>query len=455
MYSQENFPGFSNWTHFSTNNGLPENRFRQLIEDANGCLLAITIDKGIYRYNGLQFTPLEINDKLPSLFIQCVVKDKKGRLWIACNYAGIWIYDHGVLYPFRFNELFKKQHFVTMYCDEKNHLWINVDKIGLFVYNGESCENLTSKYNLPQNNVIQISQKDDTSMYLLYMNSGLFKLNFKQNVELEPVFQSDDYILSFVVRNNGDIWLIVRLKGIIQLSENSQSLILNTYDFADHAWEKFLYEDRNQRVWFTTSNNIYCFHAGKLNSTAINNIGNSTPFEDRFNNMWFATNHGIYKFVQSDLKSWDIPYKGIRNSSNQISTNFLYQDQEGILWFADQNNKLYFFKNDIVTEFDFPDSLDKERVTKIIQDQSGIYYFAFYEQGIYSWDGFDFKCIISNKKLPGEYITSLHKDKKERLWIGVISSMYHFSSPRKILNEKPSYSVQNNFLINYQLQVFL
>jgi len=445
IYAQDNFPGFVNWTHFTTNNGLPSNEIRHLIEDADGYLLVVTINKGIYRYDGLQFSPLEINDELPSLFIQCVVKDKKGRLWIACNYSGLWIYDHGDLYPFQFNELFQKQHFVTMYCDDKNNIWINVDKIGLFVYDGETCENLTSKYSLPKNNIIQICQKDDTSMYLLYVNSGLFQLNLKPNVQLETVFEPDDIIRSFVVRKNGDIWLIMRSRGIMQLSEDSQSLILNTHDFESFGETCFLFRDNYERIWFTKQDKIYCHHDDKLDSVIVDNIGLSTPFEDRFDNLWFAAGHGIYKFVQCDLKSWDIPYNASGNNSYQISTNFLYHDQNGNLWFTDQDNRLYQFENNKVEEFNLPDSLSKIKITKIIQDENDIYYFATYGQGVFSWDGINFKLLVASDKLPGKYITSLHKDSKENLWIGAISSLSHFSAPKKILNERPSYSAQYNF----------
>lgn len=162
------------WTHFTTNNSLPTNDIRQVLEDKNGNLLAITINDGIYRYDGLQFIPLKINEELPSLFIQKVLMDNLGRLWIAINYEGIWIYDFESLYPFEFNSFFRKEHFTSLFKDRNERIWIDVNQVGLFRYDGTTCLNLTEKYDLLRDDILQIFQIDDQHYHFFYARSGIF-----------------------------------------------------------------------------------------------------------------------------------------------------------------------------------------------------------------------------------------------------------------------------------------
>jgi len=159
------------WTHYTINNGLPDNNVRHVIEDADGSLLVVTVNGGIYRYDGLQFQPLAINSELPTLFIQQVIKDQQNRLWIACNYAGIWIYDRDELSAFQFNHLFKDQHFAVLFVDKQGNTWIDVNQVGLFRYNGSTCENITEQYDLPMEDIVQIQQLPDSSFRLLFVNA--------------------------------------------------------------------------------------------------------------------------------------------------------------------------------------------------------------------------------------------------------------------------------------------
>jgi len=330
------------WTHYTINNGLPDNQVRQVLEDADGSLLIVTLNSGIYRYDGLQFQPLSINAELPTLFIQQVIKDLQNRLWIACNYSGLWIYDRGELSAFQYNHLFKDQHFAALFVDKQGNIWIDINQVGLFRYDGSKCENVTEKYDLPREDIVQIQQPKDFSYNFLFVNAGLYRFDFYGDNQLTHALKNDPQILNFHIAQNGDTYLVRKGKGIIHFSEQQEIFILNQPEMNEWIFDFFL-EDSSGKTWFCWNNSIYCYDRDQLYSYSPGKFKHGRPFQDRFQNTWFATDNGLFKYINSPVKSWSFPQsklKSIPHSLSNSTNSFLFQDQQGKLWFTDDDQRL-------------------------------------------------------------------------------------------------------------------
>ncbi len=420
------------WTQFTVSNGLPEGDIRHLLEDADGTLLVVTINNGIYRYDGLQFQPLSLNTSLPTLFIQQVVRDKNDRLWIACNYAGIWIYDQGQLAPFKFNHLFERQHFAALFCDQDGHLWIDVNQVGLFRTDGISCENFTLKYDLPGEDIIQICQDNDSNYYFLYRHAGLFQFDYPGRKELKRIVSNEPQILNFYIARNRDIWLARKHKGIIRYKNQRETLILKQRTINNPFFDFFL-EDSNEFIWFCLKDEIYCYHHGQLDEHTHGGFESGRPFQDRFHNLWFATPNILYKFINSKMKNWPFPASGLnsdRNHLNKTTNRFLIQDHEGKYWFTDDADQLYYFDGQQIHLFQLPDSLKNIKITNFAQDSAGNNWIGTHGHGVFYDDGTKISQPIPQDSLPGDYISSLYLDSKQRLWIGSLTALPQFSSPK-------------------------
>ena len=67
--------------HFTTENGLPSNMIYGLYRDSKG-FLWIGTDKGVVRYNGIEFERFTTDDGLPDNEIFFFHEDFEGRLWL-------------------------------------------------------------------------------------------------------------------------------------------------------------------------------------------------------------------------------------------------------------------------------------------------------------------------------------------------------------------------------------
>ena len=430
------------WTHFTVNNGLPDELIVQVVEDYDGSLIIVTANNGLFRYDGVRFLPLSVNQQLPSLFIQKVVSDKKKRLWISCNYDGIWILDHGRVFPFFDNHVFEKQHFTEIYCDRKGRVWINVNRVGLFVAQGDKCENFTEKYNLPVIDINQIGEDQAGNIYFVLNELEVYQFTFDKKQPLKKMSPSISGVKRFVFAPDSSLW-ILRTGGVVRKKQGEPfTKILKSNSFELRPASN-LFADSHGRIWLSMDDHIYCFNNGKQTSYFFDNIGNANIFEDRFGNLWFSSTNGIYKFINQYPQKYDFPDS--ENSKINVNipphTHFLYRDRKNQLWFTDQQLRLHFFDGKQVSRFALPESLTAAKVTTVCQDQEGVYWFGTYGMGVLNWDGDKFFQKIPKERLPGTYITSIFADSQNRVWIGSISALHHFSSYR-LPENKFEYSLQ-------------
>lgn len=360
-----------------------------------------------------------------------VTKDNEDRLWIACNYEGIWIYDHGKLYPFEQNSLFNKQHFVTLFKDQQGQIWIDVNRVGLFCWNGQICENITRKFNLPLEDIFQIGQVDSQTYLLLFGISSLTEFRINKTEPLKSLLESSDKITAFFVSENSQLQMEGDDYGIRRLPSNQNILLLKDKKMS-LGKSTFLVDELSGNIWFYIDSYIYCYQQPQLASYLIGRVTNFFPYQDRFHNIWFATEQGLYKHQPVLHHIWPLPKPSRLDSlklGNNPSNKFMFQDRSGRLWFTGCDGHLLSFFDNQVTAVKFPDSLGSVNVTDIAQDNSGGLWFGTHKNGIIYWDGKDYKRLFTDK-LPGDYISALFIDSKNRLWIGSISSLAQFNNPR-------------------------
>lgn len=419
-----------NWTHFTINNGLPTNAISQVLEDAHGRLLVVTVTEGIYWYDGIQFQPHAANSELPTLFIKRVLLDRQGRLWILCNYEGIWIYDNGRLFPFAHNDAFDKQHFAGSTFDRLGRLWVDVNRIGLFLCDSSGCTNLTKEYNLPQGDIFQIHFDEHEQALLLYVDHGLKQLTLSQkDSRLTSLDQFGTDLTYLMPSRSGAMW--TGSPSMIQLFVDDSRRIIKQLSqkgvISDRYW--FL-SDQQSRVWFYFSDSVFCFDKGQTSGYAYAGAEWASPFQDRFGNLWFASDVGLLKYTNTPIESWPLP--ALADSVNlgiQSTTNgFMFRDSRGGLWFSDYTRNVYRFNEGEVSVFAPGQNKKNLHITSVAEDRDGVLYLGTSHDGIFSWrEGDSLRQVISPAALPGGYVNKLFLDSTGLLWIGSISPLPQFS----------------------------
>ncbi len=418
----------SPWTFFTSQNGLPEDRTRQVLQDRNGRLLVLTFNEGLFYYDGRQFNPHPVNEKLPSLFIQSVVLDKKGRLWIACNYHGLWIYENGAVKPFRDNALLENQHFAATYCDSHNRIWVYVNRVGLFRIQDSTAEHLTSRLHLPLEDITAM-QEHQGLFYFLATSGAMYTLDMTSGRYQPYPIHSLDQILHFLIARDGAILALDRKEGLAELYPDETLLLKVDLRVVTRSQ---LLEDHQGRIWFSSPEKLYCYDRQSHTFTEENFIGESIPFEDHFYHLWFATTNGLATTPNPTHSTFAVPHRPTNSAASldQLGNSFYYVDRQGRHWFLNQNNRLVRFDGKKAELFPWPDSLKSFRVTAMVQDASGRYWFAGDRRRLYRWDGHTLDHPIPFDRLPAAYISSLLFDGDNRLWIGGHSAFVSYASTK-------------------------
>ncbi len=83
--------------NYSTKDGLPSNTIYEIYRDSKGFLWFAT-DKGIAKYNGIQFETFTTNNGLPDNEVFFFQEDKYGRLWLASYNGELCYYQDGIFH---------------------------------------------------------------------------------------------------------------------------------------------------------------------------------------------------------------------------------------------------------------------------------------------------------------------------------------------------------------------
>ena len=435
LFAQENDnirlnnPAF--WTHFTVNNGLPSDEIRQVIDDDAG-LIIVTVNDGLYRYNGQEFTPLSLNKNLPSLFIQATQKDHLGRLWIACNYSGLYIYDKGHLIPYTFNHRFQGQHFTLLKVDDDGSIWVGVNKVGLFRIVDDHCESMFELFSLPKDDVIDIRQSG-MDYFLLLSNYGLYRFSLDAPGVSWPVFSDASRINAFVLDDRSQLTVI---------RDNSELSIYNSRLEIVHSEpvqldaECHLMSDYREQLWFA-SRGVFCKDNQETQHYDLDAYVTGLH-QDQFNVLWVATrNNGLYRYINPDLHKMQLP--SVMHQDKEVvyqATPVIYQDSQNEYWFNDAVGRLYHTVGSRIQYLKLADSL---RVSAFIEDRQGNYWIGTDEYGIFriTGDGVEKPEWISGDC--GGRVSCINRDSAGRIWAGYLSLLPQNATSSKMKLNLPAF----------------
>src|ERR1043165_5037962 len=85
------------WLHYTNQTGLPSNMVYDIYRDDEGYLWFAT-DKGVSRYNGIQFETFSTLHGLPNNELFYFKKDFQKRIWISTFNGDLCYYQDGVFH---------------------------------------------------------------------------------------------------------------------------------------------------------------------------------------------------------------------------------------------------------------------------------------------------------------------------------------------------------------------
>lgn len=318
--------------------------------------------------------------------IWCILKDNQGSLWIGSFYGGVDILNPEYL----FNNYYTPGKDEKGLCggvigsvaeDESGNLWICSENTGLNFFNKKQR---TFQWFLNENKNQTTSTKgalkdvcydhQQHCLWIGYHLKGLNRMDIKskkvERIHFTDVSAGNDYVRRIVPFENK---LLLGTHNSVYLfnKDNRTAHPLfdnNKYKLTEkQIWDMFL--DSKQRLWFSTSSEIYCYSmkskkmsAYQYNpndSTSLQN-GNLYVFtEDKSHHIWVGSagggialfNEEYQKFKRFNTANSLLIDNYVLNIATTPENNLLIATDKGISWFNTRNHSFVNYHNTDIYPF--------------------------------------------------------------------------------------------------------
>ena len=275
------------FTQFTKKDGLSDNGVNSITEDKAGNVLFRT-HRGICKYVGGKFISIPMTD---TLSITSFLEDREGNTWFGLMDKGIYRYD-GTNFS---NLLYKHEHpfygdkyekfIIDIIQDKNGNIWFSSwNGGGVWRYDGKSFKNFLPSldyYKTNQDNRNIRSANTQNSSYSILNNT------FIQSQD----YISDDMIFSMTEDKKGNIWFATRNHGACRYDGKIFTSFTANNGF-NNCYS--ILEDKNGNMWFTTEKSgVWCYDGKTYKNFNEKDglVNNSVWFvlEDKIGNLWFGT----------------------------------------------------------------------------------------------------------------------------------------------------------------------
>ena len=135
---------------------LSPDRISKIMEDRNGNLWFLRDGYGITIYNGTDFTHFTTENGLPDNNVADLLEDKNGNIWIGTFYGGLSMYDGKTFTNFTEQGIIKGEEVYNLIEDREGNIWFSVENVGVYRYDGTDFSLFNTDDGLVSNGVQSI-----------------------------------------------------------------------------------------------------------------------------------------------------------------------------------------------------------------------------------------------------------------------------------------------------------
>ena len=390
--------GISNFSTYTTDNGLALDAVSCAMRDKTGNLWFGTYGGGVSRYDGKSFTTFSVAQGLANNTVWSIAEDKGGNLWFGTNGGGVSRYDGKC-----FTTLTKAQGLANdvVYSiaeDKTGKLWFGT-------FGGVSCFDPVT-------------------------GPGSFK-TYTTTQGL-----ANDIVYCIAEDRTGTLWFGTKGGGVSAYNQSSgrDAKAFTTYDTAQGLANNVVWciaEDKTGNLWFGTwggglsrcdrskSGAVSFTNFSTVHGLA-NNVVRSIA-EDKAGNLWVGTDGGgVSRYDPS------ASVKGLRpfttfTTAQGLANNVVYsivEDKTGNPWFGTNGGGVSRYDGRSFTTFSTSQGLANNIVYTIAEDKTGALWFGTYGGGVSSFDGKSFTNFTTAQGLPDNTVWSIAVDRSGSVWFG-------------------------------------
>jgi len=385
--------------HFTTDNGLSNDRTTDLLQDKRGYIWITTID-GLNKYDGKSFYIFKLdssnrNNRKLSVFTSLTQTDS-GVVYTGTE-KGLYRYDHKKNKLNRVKMVFDTISFsdanVRDVLYHRDTLWVLLRRGKLLLFNMET-NRVDTVFKLPLSDqpyyyYHSLYMDKENNLWFSDRNIYPMRLSTKRDKVTRYISSRTDYskkresdASGFLEDSQNRFW-ISGLDGIYRM--NRKTGVFSKF-IRPSTW--CIAEDKSGMIWFGTGmgllkynplkDEIISYSHKKDNPASISSNNVYQILFDKAGNIWLATGKGLNVIsVPKYPFNKFVHLAGIMNSPAGNSVGAVAEDKNGNLWIGYDKEGMDYFnrKSDTFTHFkhdvDNPNSLAGNKVSDLYVDSDG------------------------------------------------------------------------------------
>ena len=406
------------FSYFNKENGLPHNTVREIICDANGKVWAATRG-GLSYWENEGFQQIGPEEET-SISISGLFEDNEKNLWFTTFGKGIYRYDGNEFTNFRSDQGLISDWIRSGAEDMNGNFWFS-SKFGICKYDGQGFTSFDSRNGLLYPNIGTTLVDKEGNLWLGTAGKGLLKFTGEAFVSLTSTDGlSNDIVMSIVEDHENNFWFSTYGSGVSKY--DGTNFVNYTVDSGlsnSTVWCSFL--DRDSALWYGTSDGLNRFYKGKferfntadgLASKRITSI-----FQDRSGMLWLGTREGLSKY---DGETFTTITADQGLDAQNIRS--IVEDQAGNLWLGTNNGAFRYDGKTFQNITASPDQKDNN-IISILEDGRGNLWFGS-PNGLLFYENGQLRTFRLGKEYSSNSVNFLVMDYREHLWLGTDNGVF-------------------------------
>lgn len=422
---------------YTIKNGLSGNVVLSIYEDRMGNLWFGSNRGGLTKYDGKKFISFTTKEGLAHNTILCITEDRFGVLWFGTYGGGISKYNGKTFQTINKENGLPDNGVRSIFFDNKNNAWIGTLNSGVCKFDGKTYKTYTTKDGLPHNGIFTILQDNNENLWFGTIGGGISRFDGEkfQNFSESKTAQSNLIWCSYK-DHSGNLWFGTRGGGLIRY-DGKEFTKFTTYNGLNSNFIFTITQDKSGYIWLGTYGSGVVRYDGKafVSFTTKQGLASNLIYsilQDRDGNYWLGTySNGLNKLTVSSNLCFDeklILHYTTANGLNNNDVKALCEDRKGNIWLGTVGGGVSRLskKGSIKFEnFTTKDGLPDDRVHSILEDSKGNIWFGT-SGGLCRFDGKTFKNYSTKDGLVDRIVLCILEDKKGNLWLGTSGGVNSF-----------------------------
>ncbi|MCL6257626.1 ATP-binding protein [Aquiflexum sp. TKW24L] len=435
--------GLSNFTNFTTDDGLAMDGLNCSIIDKSGNLWFGTAGGGVSRYDGKSFTNFDFTHGLAYNIVNDILEDKAGNIWFGTG-EGVSRYDGQTFTNFTTAPGLAGNPVWSILEDKAGNLWFGTWGGGVIRYDpsaslntgSKSFTNFTTDQGLVHDNIVIIKEDKSGKLWFGSFGGGVScydpsatlrtgSISFTNFTTAQGLAHND--VLSITEDKTGKLWFGtgdggVSVYDLSKSPEKEQEVFMNltkNHELANSVVTGIIEDNYvpagEVGIWLGTTRRGVSYFDGRYfkNFTTAQGLANNFVMsitKDKIGNLWISTmGGGVSRY---DGKSFTNFTKVQGLSDNSVWT--IMEDKTGNLWFGTSVGSVSRFDGKSFVNITSDDGLAKYSVDCILEDKTGNLWFGG-TGGLSKYDGKSFTNFNTAHGLK-DYVFNLVEDNSGNIW---------------------------------------